>query len=627
MSIRRWLPAAVFVVMALVAGWIVVRAAAPSAAAVTLAPSDVAFASGQTVPVDGWVRPPAPGVNLAGRARGMGIDPPTLWVRYRFRAPADGGALSVATEFMRERYVIFLNGVDIYRTGSGRSDANLTWHHPVAVPLPWQILRPGDNILVFRVESPPTRPLAIGSVSVGGDATVQIVAARRTLFETTGPQVINGVLAILSLGTLLFWLVRPRETVFGWLAVVGAVWWFRNLHYYIDRPIFDEDLFWALTTDSIFAVLALTYGFAATFLDLPDRRRVVAAIFGLCGVGIVLRHVLVAIGRADTLAFLVTLPVALATLALLATACRRAPRVENLLMLGAVALATAFGFHDLLMSTNSRFAIGIYLQPYGSLLVFSAFGFALGRRMLLALAINENVNALLEASVAEATGNLARSEARRRALQIASAIETERERLMREIHDGIGSSLITALAVAERSRESPRTIATLKRAITDLRIGVDSLEPIDGDVVMLLASLRHRTERELVAAGLAFVWKVEAVPILPWLDAVAALHVLRILQEAVSNILAHAGATLVEVGCRCVMKGDADGVLITITDNGCGVGHGPASGGRGIVNMQNRAEALHALLACQPADPGTRVSLWLPCRVETAALATPRLAS
>ena len=56
---------------------------------------------------------------------------------------------------------------------------------------------------------------------------------------------------------------------------------------------------------------------------------------------------------------------------------------------------------------------------------------------------------------------------------------------------------------------------------------------------------------------------------LPWLDAVAALHVLRILQEAIGNILAHSGATLIEVGCTRAYQ-DGDGVLITISDNGCG---------------------------------------------------------
>ena len=609
MSVRTWLSAALVLAIVIGASWLVFRDVADAAPMTSLVAVDAVFDGGADVPSAGWAPPLALGKDLNAEARRRGIDPPALWVRYRFRPSAGAGTLALATEFMRERYTVYLNGMDIYRTGGSDGDIRLDWHQPKFVPLPAKLLTPGENTLVFKLQSARNRPLAIGSVMIGADGPVHAATNRQTILETTAPQVINGVLAILTLGTLLFWLVRPQEVVFGWLALVGAVWWFRNLHYFVDRAPFENNLFWTLTTDSIFLVMAATYGFAATFLALPSRRKIIVGVFAVCGLGIVLRHLLVATGRSDTASFLVTIPVALATLLLLTIACLRAPRIENLLMLAAVGVATAFGFHDLLMSTQSRWTAGIYLQPYGSLLVFSAFGFALGRRMLLALAAGENINVVLEARVAEATANLERSEASRRELQVASAVEFERERMMREIHDGIGSSLITALAVAERQQESPGTIATLKRSITDLRIGVDSLEPIEGDVVMLLASLRHRMERELVAAGLAFVWKVESVPVLPWLDAVAALHVLRILQEAIGNILAHAGATLVEVVCT---RARGDGVLITISDNGCGFAPGGASGGRGISNMHARAEALHAVLSCEPAQPGTRVALWLP---------------
>lgn len=611
MSTKAWLAALLVLGSWVAIGALVLRGIGAPAPVTALLPSDTAFAAGIQIPQAGWAAPPPDGTNLNALAGQHGIDPPTIWVRYRFQNATNVGTLAMANEFMRERYTVFFNGLDIYRTSGSSGDLNLNWHHPVFVPLPAALMKTGENTLVFKLQSTATRPLSIGNVSIGSDSAVRAATSRRTMLETTAPQIINGVLAILTIGVLLFWLVRPKETVFGWLALVGAIWWFRNLHYFVDHPPFDNDLFWTLTTDSIFILMAVTYGFAATFLDLPNRRRIVAAMFAIASLGIVIRHLLVAAGHSDTAAFLVTIPLAVGTLALLTAACWRAPRIENLLMLGAVFIATALGFHDLLMSTKNPWTAGFYLQPYGSLLVFSAFGFALGRRMLLALAANENVNVLLEARVAEATANLKRSEASRRELQVASAIEFERERMMREIHDGIGSSLITALAVAERQQDSPGTIAVLKRSITDLRIGVDSLEPIEGDVAMLLASLRHRMERELVAAGLAFVWKVESVPVLPWLDAVAALHVLRILQEAIGNILAHAGATLIEVGCNRAYR-VGDGVLVTITDNGRGFAAGAPSRGRGISNMHARAEALRAVLTCEATSAGTRISLWLP---------------
>ncbi len=623
MFIKGWLPA-LLLALCLVSG---VSAAEPTALTV----SDIAFSAGAEIPVAGWVPAPAHQRDINAEARRLGLSPPlfssSVWVRYRFdRTVAGGGHVAMTSDFMRERYTVYLNGIDLYRTNAGIGDGNLGWHRPAYVPLPDRLLRPGINNLVFRLESADARPLAIGSVSVGPDMAVRALTNRLLFLETTGPEIINGVLALLTGGTLLLWLVRRQEPVFGWLVLVGAVWWFRNLHYYIDSAPFDNALFWTLTTDSIFVLMAVVYGFAATFFALPHRRRVIIAAFSVCGLAIVVRHGLVAYGHADTPSFLLTIPVAVATMYVLALACLRTRQIENMMMLAAVAAATGFGFHDLLLATTGTAGTRFYLQPYGSLLVFSAFGFALGRRLLLALAINENVNEVLAQRITDAASRLARSEATRRALQVANAIEVERERLMREIHDGIGSSLITALAVAEHRQDSPGTIATLKRSITDLRIGVDSLEPIYGDVTLLLASLRHRMERELLAAGIGFVWKVEAVPPLAWLDAVAALHVLRILQEAIGNILDHADARLIDVQCAPARDHGVEGVVIIITDDGRGFdisarrgeggregGGGRGGGGRGLSNMAARAEALRAILDCTSAPgKGTRLSLWLP---------------
>jgi signal transduction histidine kinase len=247
-------------------------------------------------------------------------------------------------------------------------------------------------------------------------------------------------------------------------------------------------------------------------------------------------------------------------------------------------------------------------------LVYSAFAFALGRRVLVALDTVENLNITLESRVAIATENLARSEAARHELEMESALEQERERLMREIHDGIGSGLITALGVAERQQASSETVAILRRSITDLKIAVDSLEPMEGDIAALLASFRHRLEPELNDAGISFRWEVCAVPALAWLDAVNALHVFRILQEAIANIVKHSGASQIRVACFEENHDHRRGILISLTDNGEGMDQNAAATGRGLDNMHSRALSLHGVLTCDSrvGEEGVRITLWLP---------------
>ena len=67
--------------------------------------------------------------------------------------------------------------------------------------------------------------------------------------------------------------------------------------------------------------------------------------------------------------------------------------------------------------------------------------------------------------------NLLASESARHSLEVAHAVKLERERLMREIHDGIGSSLVAALASAERQgKESTTAVVSHARVKRSNRI-------------------------------------------------------------------------------------------------------------------------------------------------------------
>lgn len=584
---------------------------------IDFARGDFVYSNSETPPATGWTSRAIPDVSIEYQNVARGVDPPTVWVRVRFdRAAIGDGPVALFADRMRERYRVYLNGVDLYRSNGGDADRSFGWHRPLFLPLPAALIRPRGNELMFRVSSHLARPLSVGMFQVGSDVTLRAAFRQRSVLSVDAPRTIAGVIVILSLGALLFWLVRPRETIFGWLALVGTMWCLWDLQYFIYAVPIPEAVFWTLTVDALFVLVWVTYAFALNFFAVPGRRRIIAAsavaVLALIG----LRELLLALDLSDKAAFLLVMPLSAATIYLMARACRSAPRIENLLMLTAVTLSTGFGFHDFGHVANAFRGASFQLQPFGGLLVFLAFGFALGRRVLVALAAVEDLNLTLEQRIRVATDELGRSEAVRRRLEVTSAVDFERERMMREIHDGIGSSLITALAVAQRDSQSSGTIATLRRSIADLRIGVDSLEPIGGDVVMLLASLRHRMDRELGDAGLVFVWKTMSAPPLPWLDAVGALHILRILQEAIGNILKHAGATTVEVDCIAVRRDGRDGVLVTIADNGRGFADA-GLGGRGLHNMRARADAMNAGFACISAvGTGTRLELWLPLQIK-----------
>lgn len=255
----------------------------------------------------------------------------------------------------------------------------------------------------------------------------------------------------------------------------------------------------------------------------------------------------------------------------------------------------------------------------GSLLLVAAFSLAYRamrkrRDLESRIAENEAQSTSLNIKVNETISRLLATENARRTLEVSSAVAGERERMMREIHDGIGAGLVAAIASAEkRGQENSTAIHALKGALADLKIAVDSLEPCEGNVATLLASLRYRLEPELNKSGVRFEWKVDEVPQMDWLTAPNALHVLRIFQEAIVNIISHADASVITMACHLDFWLGHPGVQITMSDNGSGFNPELKSSGHGRKNMEQRAEALGGQLRiASEIGKGSRISLWLP---------------
>ena len=207
---------------------------------------------------------------------------------------------------------------------------------------------------------------------------------------------------------------------------------------------------------------------------------------------------------------------------------------------------------------------------------------------------------------------------------------TERERLLQEMHDGLGSQLMTAKMNAQTGLMSSSEMASaLDSCIQEMRLTVDTLSVADGDLGLLLASVRHRAEPGLRAAGLTLAWQVAEAPCLPVLEGSGGRELVRIVQEALNNVLHHAQATRVTL--RSEATADGRHIVVSLIDNGCGLPgdrlqneglQAPLPGsGRGTRNMLQRAQRIGARLTWQspaggrahgPGGPGTEVRIELP---------------
>ncbi|WP_020648030.1 sensor histidine kinase [Solimonas variicoloris] len=211
------------------------------------------------------------------------------------------------------------------------------------------------------------------------------------------------------------------------------------------------------------------------------------------------------------------------------------------------------------------------------------------------------------AAVAFAYGRIVR---RRRSLSAqeqsvqaqAAAVAAERERIYRDLHDDLGAKLLTLVHGAA----DPALADLARSALQDLRDVVSRTRGEPGTLQMALGEIRREAEQRLAAAGARLAWEpADDLPD-PALDAAQALHLYRIVREALSNALKHAQARTVRIRVR--RHGGA--LYLDVTDDGPGVAEPP---GQGVHGMRRRAEALGGAVDWSSGTVGgTKVTLHFP---------------
>lgn len=219
------------------------------------------------------------------------------------------------------------------------------------------------------------------------------------------------------------------------------------------------------------------------------------------------------------------------------------------------------------------------------------------------------LNTMLQEKVTRRETELAEAAVREQALVRAQAHDEERRRIMRDLHDGLGSQLMTMMLSARLGESDPPKVAEgLQSVIDEMRLMVDSMDSVGESLEAALATFRARIQPRIEAAGFAFCWSQAAALNAPDLGPRDVLQIFRIMQEAVTNALKHSGGSEIAVE----ISATADGaVAISIADNGSG-GAEAGDAGRGLANMRARARAVGADYAVQ-SEPGTgtRVTLAL----------------
>lgn len=188
------------------------------------------------------------------------------------------------------------------------------------------------------------------------------------------------------------------------------------------------------------------------------------------------------------------------------------------------------------------------------------------------------------------------------ALKYVDMQEHERKALARDLHDELGQYVnaikLDAVSMRDAGAGQPviheaarAVIANVDRVYDVLRGLIRQLRPVGFDDLGIAAALEHCVNEWRLRLP-AMQIDLNCGPEMEALAESRGLVLLRLVQEALTNVARHSSATRVQIQIACSAPASARGIDVLIADNGCGADLNLPRTGLGLVGMRERVAAL-----------------------------------
>ena len=562
-------------------------------------------------------RPPLEGpwqeVALPHAWRRSSEDPGHAWIRIRVPPAAVGETRALYLPRSNPILEAFLDETPWPEARQPGSTLDLVFLRP---PRLLSLPRVADEgaWLVLRLESP-TWSGYMGPAWIASRARLEPAYELRRLLGLGLSRFVFAGLLGFTLFMLATWLARPKDPLPGWLALsFGAVTISGWSMLTVGLPLPPLPTAYVGTGVLLALIAKTTHAIVGVV-----RPRIERAFWAWAALSVVTRLALPDGAVSEFFRIFMTaaaLPLSLYPLWVMLHANATRPNPELRVLAAAGLVYEIASLHDLgwfagVVPASHPPAIHVGL---GVMVV--SFGWVYVRRFIAAIDEADALNRTLDRRVREKERELDANYRRLAVLERERAIDDERTRMMEELHDGMGGHISSALAQLRADDSPERTSLHLRRAMQDMRLLVHSLDRATGDLATLLGLLRDQLEPMLEAAGIALRWRVRDTPAPEGYGPEQALHVTRIVQQAVANAAEHSKARSLELRTEAVVARDGSFVSVVIEDDGRGLeatgGDGAPGRQHGLRNMQRRADRIGASLEITARECGTRVELRLP---------------
>jgi signal transduction histidine kinase len=489
---------------------------------------------------------------------------------------------------------VYLNGHFIGDGGNMNEPLGRNWNRPLLFVLPGERLRTQGNTLHIHLRGNAYTQAVLYPLEIAEEAVLRPKYERALFFNVSLNQSASLLIAFIGALMLSLWARRRQEIAYAYFGTAALIWAVQSTNLYMRDVPFSTAQWETFVNASfeVFAVLLLAsiLRFIGAWRD-AFRPWILLLLIGspLSLLLVPAEHFLqvTALWHFGTLAF------TLLTLVKTLHAAIWGNRDARLLLV-AMSLIMLLALHDWTIHSAHLFGHfterilggGVFLLQYGAPILFMSIGWIMTNRYLRTLTDFERLNDELDQRVQAREAELEASYARMRELEMEHAVAGERERIHRDLHDDVGAKLLSLVYRAD----SAENAELARAALQDLR-DVVSRSTDDCILAGLAADWRAECEKRLSEAGLQLEWSQAGALENIHLSPPQALHIGRVLREAVSNAIRHADARQVEI--RLVCEGAR--LCLDLRDDGRGCPDVPRRGS-GLRNMAARAQRLGAIL-------------------------------
>ncbi|OUY07883.1 histidine kinase [Acinetobacter populi] len=471
---------------------------------------------------------------------------------------------------------VYINDDLLWQDQSLVEPLSRSWNMPRYWNIPASALKQGENIIWIRVVAVATQTSGLGQV-VLGDAS-QVMPRYQNFWREQRVLMFFNLIFSLTLGVIAFlvWLFQPKEYVFGWFALNSLAWVLIIYNVLALEPPFGLDTLQLARISIIpifaYVVFSCLYAWRLAQRRFPYlERSLILILLGVALLAIFLPDHIAILNTFLFITFIVAILILVIHFISYLWIAKKSALLEAYLLASVFIIYLLVLTHDILYMFHviHDFPLAAYTAPLTTLLI----------AIILAMRLSKNVkriegfNKTLKENVLQAKEELTTSLNIQHKLALENTRLQERMDLSHDLHDGLGGSLVRSMAIVDQSKHNltnPQFLSMLKLLRDDLRQIIDSGSSAGAKVpetpMIWGAPVRYRFTQIFDELDIQSSWSFPTV----WQSkptALECLTLLRVIEEALTNILKHSQATQVNVHLYYRLPTQ---LVLEIEDNGIG---------------------------------------------------------